>query len=275
MADAAQYIDNLRRIGRLNRLLVQQAVGILNPRRASSGLDVACGIGLDTCLLGERVGPEGHITGLDISLEMLDTARKQAVQAPHPKVFDFRQGRLDELPFQDASFDWIWCKDAFWPIADMLNDPIAGLEEFARVLRPGGSVALLFWTSQKLLSGYPELEARLNLEMTQVMPYLKNVPPKRHFPRAYGWLREAGFVDVEVQGLSTCVGGPMDEDLQDSMTCVFDMFYSEMQSRLSATDWSLLHKLVSPTSPDYLPRRTDYCCSFDYLIFHGRTSKVS
>ena len=47
-----------------------------NLPEGSHGLDNACGIGLQAILLAEKVGSNGHVTGLDVSIEILDTGRK-------------------------------------------------------------------------------------------------------------------------------------------------------------------------------------------------------
>jgi ubiquinone/menaquinone biosynthesis C-methylase UbiE len=266
---AARYIDNLQRISRLSRSLVQQAVAALKLDRASRGLDVACGIGLDSLVLGEALGGSGKVTGLDVSSEMLAIAQKKAKKSSWPEMFHFEQGQMEHLPFADNAFDWLWCKDAFWPMPSIVQDPIRGLEEFLRVLRPGGRIALFYWSSQTLLAGYPGLEARLQLQLTQTLPYLKGVVPEYHFFRALGWMREVGICDAQMQGLSACIPGPLNSQQQDSLNCICEMFYSEMEPQVSPSDWSLLQALTSPKSKRYLPLRSDYCLVINYLLFFG------
>ena len=60
------------------------------------------------------------------------------------------------------------------------------LKELARVVRPGDSVAILAWSSQQLLPGYPLLEARLNATCSGLTRFLKRKRPESHFLRALG-----------------------------------------------------------------------------------------
>ena len=90
-----------------------------------TALDAACGTGRHT----ERLVALGHRTvGLDNSPDMLDRARTRVPQAR------FQRGRLDRLPFREASFDIIVCGLALPHVRDL--QPV--FAEFARVLRPGG-----------------------------------------------------------------------------------------------------------------------------------------
>ena len=71
----------------------------------------------------------------------------------------FRQGDVGDLPFEEASFDWAWSADC---VGFIPGDPVELVRGLVRVVKPGGIVALLLWSSQQLLPGYPILEARLN-----------------------------------------------------------------------------------------------------------------
>ena len=67
----------------------------------SRGLDAGCGIGLQCLLLAEEVGLSGHVTGLDISTEMLDYGRKMVKEAGVSERIDFREGDVTNLPFDN------------------------------------------------------------------------------------------------------------------------------------------------------------------------------
>ncbi|HEY7345371.1 MAG TPA: class I SAM-dependent methyltransferase [Gaiella sp.] len=101
------------------------------PRDGGHVLDVATGTGLVAQAL---LGRGFRVTGLDQSTEMLDRARER---------FGDRvvlvEGSADELPFADASFDHL----TFTYLLRYVDDPAATLVELARVVRPGGTIAML------------------------------------------------------------------------------------------------------------------------------------
>jgi demethylmenaquinone methyltransferase/2-methoxy-6-polyprenyl-1,4-benzoquinol methylase len=123
----------------------------------SRGLDAGCGIGLQCRLLAREVGPKGHVTGLDISAEMLEYGREMVKAAGLSERISFKEGDVHKLPFEDNAFDWAWSTDCVgygpW-------EPLPLLKELARVVKPGGIVAIAAWSSEDLLPGYPRLEAR-------------------------------------------------------------------------------------------------------------------
>ena len=264
-----QYAENLLKITRLSRGIVLEAIKEMAPDPGSVGVDLGCGIGVDSLLLGAAVGEGGRVIGLDPSPRMLEVARARAAEDAGLQGVEFREGSINSLPLDDSSVDWIWCKDVFWPMPGMVENPVSTLAGLSRILRPGGKVALLYWTSQTLLAGYPRLEALLGVQLVESMPYLRGVPPQQHFLRAAAWMRQAGLVGVRARSIGTGHLGPMDQPTQDSMSCVFDMFFGEVEARLSGEDRSLLRRITDPGSPDYLPRREDYYCSLTYSLFIG------
>ena len=101
------------------------------PRDGGHVLDVATGTGL---VAQELLRRGFRVTGLDQSTEMLARARER---------FGDRvvlvEGSADELPFDDASFDHL----TFTYLLRYVDDPAATLAELARVVRPGGTIAML------------------------------------------------------------------------------------------------------------------------------------
>jgi SAM-dependent methyltransferase len=88
----------------------------------SAGLDIGCGIGLQTLLLAEATAPDGRVTGLDISAELLDYARHKIAASPPAKQISFKQGDMHSLPFPDDLFDWVWSADCIgYPSGDSLG----------------------------------------------------------------------------------------------------------------------------------------------------------
>ena len=102
-------------------------------KAGGSALDVACGSGKLTAELARIAGPGGRVVGLDFSHEMLAIARRH-----HPAI-DFREGDALNLPFEDESFDATTIAFGLRNLAD----PVRGLSEMARVLKPNGCAVVL------------------------------------------------------------------------------------------------------------------------------------
>jgi ubiquinone/menaquinone biosynthesis C-methylase UbiE len=96
-----------------------------NVRRGSSLLDLGCGEGLLALLKRKEV----YLAGIDLSPELVDMATRNGYD-------DARVGQLTELPFADASFDYVVSLDVFGHVD--FADKDALLAEIKRVLRPGG-----------------------------------------------------------------------------------------------------------------------------------------
>ena len=98
-----------------------------------SALDVACGSGKLTAQLARIAGPNGRVIGLDFSPQMLEVARRE-----HPGV-EFTEGDALNLPFDDASFDATTIAFGLRNLAD----PVRGLREMLRVVKPDGRAVVL------------------------------------------------------------------------------------------------------------------------------------
>jgi SAM-dependent methyltransferase len=115
---------------RIARLLMGLAPG-------DGVLDVACGTGNFTRDFARSVGPDGLIAGIDVSETMLERAVRDTRAAGFEQIAYVR-GDAQDLPFRDHSFDAVCCFAAL----HLFADPFAALDSFARVLTPGGRVAI-------------------------------------------------------------------------------------------------------------------------------------
>jgi demethylmenaquinone methyltransferase/2-methoxy-6-polyprenyl-1,4-benzoquinol methylase len=167
-------------------------------------LDVATGTG---AVARELVAQKGcNVVGLDQSPEMLAEARRRA-----PSL-TFVEGRAEQLPFPDAAFDAL----TFTYLLRYVADPAATLQELARVVRPGGTIAGLefavprgFWRPLWELYvrvGLPLAGRTLSRGWAEVGDFLG--PSIRSFyerypePRLHELWWDAGIRDVRSRRLS-------------------------------------------------------------------------
>ena len=168
------------------------------------------------------------------------------------------------LAFADGTFDWALSIDAVWS-----ERPV---KELARVVKPGGTVAMLNWSSQQVLPGYPLLEARLNSTPSGIAPFVRGMKPESHVLRALGWLRDAGLTECKSGTFVGEVYAPLSEDIIIAMLSLFEMRWEGAQSELSAEDWAEYQRLCQPESPDFILDSPDYYAFFTYSLFYGSKS---
>lgn len=117
------------------------------PAKGSAVLDVGCGCGVDTLVAAGFVGDAGRAVGIEMSPEMLATARRNA-QAAGAQNVEFVEGSAEKLPFEDAAFDVVVSSGVY----NLVIDKQAALAEAFRVLRPGGRIQI---ADQMLTSSAP------------------------------------------------------------------------------------------------------------------------
>lgn len=122
-------------IDRIWRRRTVREIRALAPRRI---LDIATGTGDLALALARRIG-DSTVTGLDLSEQMLVAARRKVEEAGLGHRIDLIRGDAEHLPFDTASFDAATVAFGVRNFGDL----DAGLGEIARVVRPGGGVAIL------------------------------------------------------------------------------------------------------------------------------------
>jgi SAM-dependent methyltransferase len=100
-------------------------------------LDLGSGGGIDVLLSARRVGPTGFAYGLDMTDEMLDLARANAVKAGAENV-EFVKGQIEDIPLPDGSIDVVISNC----VINLSTDKPAVIGEMFRVLTPGGRLGI-------------------------------------------------------------------------------------------------------------------------------------
>lgn len=159
-----------------------------NLRPGETVVDLGCGGGLDVFLAAAKVGPAGKAIGIDMTPEMLERARRSAATANNGRGFpnvEFHQSTIDRLPLSDASVDCVISNC----VINLAPDKPAVFREIARVLKPGGRLAVSDIALKKPL---PEEIAQ------DVMAYIGCIAGAIPIEAYRRGLAEAGFAAVEV-----------------------------------------------------------------------------
>lgn len=131
---------------RLTSPLAARMVGLAEIKPSDTVLDVGTGTGVVALQLTKMLGTEGRIHAIDLSEEMLATARGKAKRQGH--LIEFSQMDAEELKFDGAKFDVVMSLFALLHFPD----PSKALNEIHRVLRPGGRLVLAVGSSPSRLS---------------------------------------------------------------------------------------------------------------------------
>jgi len=178
------------------------------PRSAIRVVDVATGTAAVAIELAQAV-PQRPVVGVDQSPEMLAAGRVRVAQAGLAERIDLREGRAESLPFANAEFDAL----TVTYLLRYVDDPVATMRELARVVRPGGVLAMLeFAVPHGVWRPLWELYVRVGLPVAGavVSPGWREVgsflgPSIRGFHERVSieqvW-RDAGISDVRARRLS-------------------------------------------------------------------------
>lgn len=149
----AEDLDYPDELANVPERAAESFAGVANPfslGRLEPGelvLDLGCGAGTDSLVAAQMVAPTGHVTGIDMTPEMLAKARAAADDLGAANI-SFVEAEAESLPFADSSFDVVISNG----VIDLIPDKDEVFAELFRVLTPGGRVQIADVTIQQPVS---------------------------------------------------------------------------------------------------------------------------
>jgi len=159
-------------------------VALASLREGETVMDLGSGAGFDSFLAAQRVGKMGRVIGVDMTPEMLDTARANAQKGGYGNV-EFRLGEIEHLPAADQSVDVIISNC----VINLSPDKAQVFRETFRVLKPGGRLMV---SDIVLLHELPEVIKN------SIDAYIGCLAGALLRDEYLSMIRAAGFQDVEI-----------------------------------------------------------------------------
>ena len=165
-------------------------------------VDCGSGAGADALIAARLVGPTGQVIGVDMTPEMLATARGNAVEAGLANV-EFREGLLEALPVETGWADVVISNG----VLNLVPDKAAALAEMHRVLRPGGRLQAADIVLDRAVSATSKQDVSL---------WTGCIAGGLLADEFLALIAEAGFADVElVRGDDVFAGAPQQSSAAD------------------------------------------------------------
>jgi SAM-dependent methyltransferase len=148
-------------------------------------LDLGSGAGADALISARRVGENGKAIGLDMTDEMLELARANAAEAGVENV-EFLKGYIEDIPLPDSSVDVVISNC----VINLAGDKYKVLAEAARVLKPGGRLAV-----SDVIAG-PDMDDATRADFAAYTGCIAGALTEAGFHDA---LTAAGLIDIEIR----------------------------------------------------------------------------
>jgi len=222
---------------------------------AKNVLDLACGDGFYTRRLAERMSREASVVGVDLNHTYLAAAKEETrLQAEGAKI-DFAIARFDNLPFAGNTFDFVWCAQSLFS----LPDPVLALQHMARVLRPGGQVAILENDSLHQVSLPWPVPLELELRSAELQAHMEE---GRHSSRYYigrrlpSVIAAAGLEPLKMTTQAIDRQAPLGKFEQILLQSYLENLAKQVAPYMDASLYETLNDLIDPKSNKHILRQT-------------------
>ena len=236
-------------------------------------LDLACGDGFYTRRIAERLGSGGSITGVDVNLAYLTEANEEASRQSGRAKIDFVATSFDRLPFPDDTFDLVWCAQSLYT----LPEPIVAISHMARVLRPGGLVAVLENdTLHQVCLPWP-VSLELPLRAAELRSFLDGSRNSSKYyvgRRLPAILAAAGLEPLRMTTHAFDRQAPLGKAEQGLLQSYLKEVVERVAPYLDAALLQQLRQLVDPASPQHLLGQPYLTMTWLNVLAYGRKRSV-
>ncbi len=134
------------------RRMLHEYLDSMNIDRSESVLDLGCGTGFAAREIAKRPNFKGHVTGIDISPQLIEHAKKLAAEEKLDARVEFQAGDSRSLDLSDNSFDAVVAHT----LISHLPDPDTLIEEMMRLVSPGGYIGIFDGDYASLTFSHPD-----------------------------------------------------------------------------------------------------------------------
>ncbi|MEQ9380184.1 MAG: class I SAM-dependent methyltransferase [Pirellulales bacterium] len=226
-------------------------------------LDAGCGDGFYTERLTDRLGPDGSLIAFDSSTEYLHLARERMQSKQIAPSILFQLGNVEAMPFDAASFDVVWCAHSMQSFVD----PRKALCELRRILKPGGTLAIvetdnmhgmiLPWPMGLELAVLPAEEKSLQQHSSRDGLYFLRFAER--------YLSECGFRELRRTTYAIDRPTPFDEAFRRYLTIYLADLYHSAEPYLSEDQRTAAANFLLPSSPQFVAIQDATCVT----MIHG------
>lgn len=214
-------------------------------------LDAGCGSGSFLPLMAELIGPRGSIAAFDLAPENIARVNTLASKVVVPIVTQI--GSVTKLPYADHSFDAIWNANVTQYLTD--DELHRMLNEFIRVLKPGGVVAIKE-TDLTTIQFYPLDQFVMWRHMEKAVTFQPGFMRVVNLPR---WLSNAGLVDVTQATFLEEIRAPLPASVHAFMEGSLRFFAGEAERLgLPESDLAQWRRCQDPQAPDNPVNHPDF-----------------
>ena len=271
------YINLLETNNAFTEAGIRAAIAGLGLFPGARVLDAPCGVGSHAFWIAQAQA-DTRVVGFDISSKHIARARSMAAGLRLSDCVTFMQGDITNPDLPDNSFDFVWCCDGLWlgppETGCFAEQPYGVLDQFKRILKPGGKIAILFWSAHRFLPGYPLLEAALNAPSGSNLPWNWMSKPETHALRALAWLEQIGCIRLQAHSFCSDFQAPFTRAQEIALIGTMNMLWNNAKQEIAPEIWEQYERLTDPAHADFILRQRGYAGFIVYSMYTGELAPV-